>query len=66
MYCNVYIAPAMDLDMYEHPANQQNIKELKRIGKKVLNVGEGFLASGLFGKGRMLEPRKLLVKLLKI
>ena len=57
--CEVFFAPAMDLDMYEHPANQQNIKELKRIGKKVLNVGEGFLASGLFGKGRMLEPEEI-------
>ena len=58
--CTVYIAPAMDLDMYEHPANQQNIKELNRIGKKVLPVGEGFLASGLHGKGRMLEPEEII------
>ena len=58
--CPVYIAPAMDLDMYAHPANQQNIKELDRIGKKVLPVGEGFLASGLHGKGRMLEPEEII------
>ncbi len=58
--CPVYIAPAMDLDMYAHPANQQNIKELNRIGKKVLSVGEGFLASGLHGKGRMLEPEEII------
>ena len=58
--CPVYIAPAMDLDMYAHPANQQNIKELNRIGKKVLPVGEGFLASGLHGKGRMLEPEEII------
>jgi phosphopantothenoylcysteine decarboxylase/phosphopantothenate--cysteine ligase len=50
----------MDLDMYAHPANQQNIKELNRIGKKVLPVGEGFLASGLHGKGRMLEPEEII------
>ena len=58
--CPVYIAPAMDLDMYAHPANQQNLKELNRIGKKVLPVGEGFLASGLHGKGRMLEPEEII------
>ena len=58
--CPVYIAPAMDLDMYAHPANQQNLAELNRIGKKVLPVGEGFLASGLYGKGRMLEPEEII------
>jgi phosphopantothenoylcysteine decarboxylase/phosphopantothenate--cysteine ligase len=58
--CPVYIAPAMDLDMYAHPANQQNLKELNRIGNKVLSVGEGFLASGLHGKGRMLEPEEII------
>ncbi|MBL6666690.1 bifunctional phosphopantothenoylcysteine decarboxylase/phosphopantothenate--cysteine ligase CoaBC [Flavobacteriaceae bacterium] len=58
--CPVYIAPAMDLDMYAHPANQQNLAELNRIGKKVLPVGEGFLASGLHGKGRMLEPEEII------
>lgn len=58
--CPVYIAPAMDLDMYAHPSNQQNIKELDRIGNKVLPVGEGFLASGLHGKGRMLEPEEII------
>ncbi|CAI8211583.1 MAG: Coenzyme A biosynthesis bifunctional protein CoaBC [Flavobacteriaceae bacterium] len=57
--CPVYIAPSMDLDMYAHPANQQNIEQLKKIGKKVLPVGEGFLASGLQGKGRMLEPEEI-------
>jgi phosphopantothenoylcysteine decarboxylase/phosphopantothenate--cysteine ligase len=58
--CPVYIAPAMDLDMYAHPANQLNLKELNRIGNKVLSVGEGFLASGLHGKGRMLEPEEII------
>jgi phosphopantothenoylcysteine decarboxylase/phosphopantothenate--cysteine ligase len=57
--CPVYIAPAMDLDMYAHPANQVNLEKLRAIGKKVLPVGEGFLASGLHGKGRMLEPDKI-------
>ena len=63
--CPVYIAPSMDLDMYAHPANQQNIKELNRIGKKVLSVGEGFLASGLEGKGRMLEPEEIINQIIE-
>tara|TARA_B100001175_G_scaffold312411_1_gene318329 strand:+ start:1371 stop:2576 length:1206 start_codon:yes stop_codon:yes gene_type:complete len=58
--CKVYIAPAMDLDMYAHPANQKNLRELNCIGKKVLPVGEGFLASGLHGKGRMLDPEEII------
>lgn len=63
--CPVYVAPAMDLDMYSHPANQKNIKELDRIGNKVLPVGEGFLASGLNGKGRMLEPEEIIDYIIK-
>jgi len=63
--CPVYIAPAMDLDMYAHPANQENIQKLKDIGKKVLPVGEGFLASGLNGKGRMLEPNEIVNFIIK-
>ena len=63
--CPVYVAPAMDLDMYVHPANQKNIEELNRIGNKVLPVGEGFLASGLNGKGRMLEPEKIIDYIIK-
>tara|TARA_X000001036_G_scaffold248661_1_gene231710 strand:- start:2222 stop:3424 length:1203 start_codon:yes stop_codon:yes gene_type:complete len=56
----VYIAPAMDLDMYAHPANQFNLEKLKSRGNKILPVGEGFLASGLNGKGRMLEPEEII------
>ena len=56
----VYIAPAMDLDMYAHPANQFNLEKLKSRGNKILPVGEGFLASGLYGKGRMLEPEEII------
>ena len=63
--CPVYVAPAMDLDMYAHPANQKNIEELDRIGNKVLPVGEGFLASGLNGKGRMLEPEEIIDYIIK-
>ena len=55
----VYIAPAMDLDMYAHNANQENLKILKSFGHQVLPVREGFLASGLHGKGRMLSPEKI-------
>jgi phosphopantothenoylcysteine decarboxylase/phosphopantothenate--cysteine ligase len=58
--CPVLIAPAMDLDMYAHPANQKNLKTLEAFGNIVLPVGEGSLASGLEGKGRMLEPQEIL------
>jgi phosphopantothenoylcysteine decarboxylase/phosphopantothenate--cysteine ligase len=54
--CPVFIAPAMDLDMYSHSSNQKNMENLIAYGNHVLPVGEGFLASGLEGKGRMLEP----------
>ena len=58
--CPIFIAPAMDLDMYAHPANQFNLEKLKSRGNKILPVGEGFLASGLHGKGRMLEPEEII------
>ena len=54
--CPVFIAPAMDLDMYSHSSNQKNMESLIAYGNHVLPVGDGFLASGLEGKGRMLEP----------
>lgn len=57
--CPVMIAPAMDLDMYSHPANQHNIKTIQNFGHTVLDVGYGFLASGLNGRGRMLEPGQI-------
>ena len=60
--CPVFIAPAMDLDMYAHPSTQENINTLKSYGNHVLPVGEGFLASGLEGKGRMLEPEEMVSK----
>ena len=53
--CPVFVAPAMDLDMYAHPSNYKNLETLKAYGNYVLPVGDGFLASGLEGKGRMLE-----------
>ena len=58
--CPVLIAPAMDLDMYTHPANKKNIQKLSSYGNTILPVGEGFLASGLHGKGRMIEPELIL------
>ena len=58
--CPVIIAPAMDLDMYEHPSNKKNLRKLKSYGNIILPVGEGFLASGLNGKGRMLDPKEII------
>jgi len=63
--CPVFVAPAMDLDMYAHPAQQKNLLTLSEQGVEVLPVDEGPLASGLSGKGRMLEPDALVAKLEK-
>ncbi len=57
--CPVMIAPAMDEDMWNHPANQKNIELLKQYGNKILHVNDGDLASGLQGKGRMAEPEEI-------
>lgn len=54
--CPVMVAPAMDADMFAHPQTQANLARLETNGVDVLPVGEGFLASGLVGKGRLLEP----------
>ncbi len=59
--CQIYIAPAMDLDMFNHPATKKNIKKLKSFGNYVLPSPEGFLASGLKGKGRMMEPEGIIL-----
>ena len=56
MKAPVFIAPAMDLDMYQHPTTQQNMKRLKGFGNQIIEPASGFLASGLEGKGRMEEP----------
>lgn len=61
--CPVFIAPAMDLDMWVHPATQHNIQKLIRFGNHLLPVEDGELASGLVGKGRMSEPENILVHL---
>ena len=57
--CPVLVAPAMDLDMFGHPSTQQNLDILKSYGNIVIEPGEGALASGLHGKGRMEEPEKI-------
>src|SRR5690606_20308065 len=57
--CPVFVAPAMDLDMWAHPATQRNIKTLKQDKVNLLPVGNGELASGLVGAGRMLEPEEI-------
>jgi len=57
--CPVYFAPAMDLDMWKHPATQQNIKQLQGYGNIMIPPGSGELASGLYGEGRMAEPEEI-------
>ncbi|MDR1115966.1 MAG: bifunctional phosphopantothenoylcysteine decarboxylase/phosphopantothenate--cysteine ligase CoaBC [Tannerella sp.] len=52
----VFVAPAMDLDMYAHPSTQQNLAKLRSYGNYIIESETGFLASGLEGKGRMSEP----------
>lgn len=62
--CPVAVAPAMDLDMYNHPSTQNNINSLKNLGVTIIEPGMGELASGLTGKGRMEEP-ELIVEAVK-
>ena len=54
--CPVYFAPAMDLDMYQHPSTKDSIAKLESFGNIFIAPGSGFLASGLIGEGRMEEP----------
>ncbi len=58
--CPVFIAPAMDLDMFAHPSTQRNLSILKEYGNSIVEPASGELASGLEGKGRMEEPEKIL------
>ena len=58
--CPVVFAPAMDMDMYQHPSTQQNIETLKGYGNLVIEPGSGELASGLEGRGRMEEPEEII------
>lgn len=57
--CPVYFAPAMDLDMWKHPATQQNILRLQSYANMMIPPGSGELASGLLGEGRMAEPEDI-------
>ena len=57
--CPVMVAPAMDLDMYRHPATQRNLEILKGFGNLIVEAETGELASGLIGKGRMAEPEEI-------
>ena len=59
MKAPVFIAPAMDLDMYKHPSTQENMKRLISFGNHIIEPASGFLASGLEGKGRMEEPERI-------
>ena len=58
--CPVIIAPAMDLDMWRHPAVKNNLRLVQSYGNQIIPVGNGFLASGLEGDGRMAEPEEIL------
>ena len=60
MKAPVFIAPAMDLDMYKHPSTQENMARLVSFGNHIIEPASGFLASGLEGKGRMEEPEKII------
>jgi len=62
--CPVYFAPAMDLDMWKHPATKRNIDLLTSYGNHLVPVGTGELASGLHGDGRMAEPEEIMRVLL--
>jgi len=57
--CPVFVAPAMDVDMWHHPATQANLKRLQEYGVHVIPVEHGELASGLVGDGRMAEPENI-------
>lgn len=57
--CPVFVAPAMDLDMYQHPSVIKNLDALKSFGNHIIDAEDGELASGLSGVGRLAEPEHL-------
>jgi phosphopantothenoylcysteine decarboxylase / phosphopantothenate---cysteine ligase len=59
--CEVMLAPAMDLDMYQHPSVRQNLNKVLSFGNRLLDAEIGELASGLSGQGRMMEPENILL-----
>ena len=61
--CPVVVAPTMDVDMYEHPATQANLRTLQERGVRIIAPTAGFLASGLQGAGRMAEPESIVAYL---
>ena len=61
--CPVFLAPAMDLDMWAHPATQSNVEKVKSYGNVIVPPGNGELASGLQGEGRMAEPEEIVTYL---
>lgn len=63
MKAPVFIAPAMDLDMYKHPSTQKNLETLRGYGNHIIEPANGFLASRLEGKGRMEEPENIVKSL---
>lgn len=63
--CPVYVAPAMDEDMYRHPSTSGNLKKIKSFGNHIIDPGKGELASGLYGEGRMAEPEEIMDFILK-
>jgi phosphopantothenoylcysteine decarboxylase/phosphopantothenate--cysteine ligase len=58
--CPVFVAPAMDVDMWHHPSTQSNIQRIQSFGNHLIPVGTGELASGLVGEGRMAEPEDII------
>lgn len=62
--CPVMIAPAMDLDMYQHPSVRKNLKSVASFGNIILDAEAGELASGLSGQGRLMEPEHIVEKVL--
>jgi phosphopantothenoylcysteine decarboxylase / phosphopantothenate---cysteine ligase len=58
--CPVFVAPAMDVDMWHHPATRANMERLRSFGVEIIPVGFGELASGLVGDGRMAEPEDII------
>lgn len=63
--CPVIFAPAMDLDMYRHPSTQKNVRILEEYGNILIEPETGELASGLSGKGRLMEPERILEQVQK-
>ena len=61
--CQTVVCPAMDEDMFQHPSTKANLKTLDSFNNIIMDVGDGELASGLVGPGRMAEPEEILQKI---